>query len=142
MRLMQYTYSINNFIICLQSTKLHDGPTNQPYIAAKKNISALRLFIIKDILNIKEKSKQEKIRLRNIIQSYSVNKKNYYNKLSNKYIIKFIYQYNQFYRYIKINKKTNQENLIQIISLTYIYTIYRLIKSYNPIYIYYLLTKK
>lgn len=147
MQLLKYTYFIKNFIICLQSNKVYNQTNKQININYKRNNLKFYqiLILIYNIISIKKKSKQQKCRLNNLLTYYKLKKEKSQKELISKYLQIFIYKYSNSYKCtVKNNEKfyRSQLNTIHIIALTYIYTIYKLIRSNKRIYLYGLLIMK
>lgn len=146
MKSFKHNYTIHNFIICLKSIKLYQTYTshiNKLYQKRTFN-SNQNLILINTILNIKTISKQKKYRINNIIKHYSSSAQKKHSLLFHKYIQNFTYQYKEqgkhnFENCVDIN--TKKKNVLHIIAFTYVYILYKVLNSKNPIYIYYHLTR-
>lgn len=147
MKSFKYNYTIYNFIICLKSIKLYQADTFHINKLYQKKIfnSNQNLILINKILNIRKKSKEKKYRINNIIKHHSSSAQTKHSLLFHKYIQNFTYQYKEQSKYnfehcVNINTKKN--NVIQTVAFTYVYILYKLLNSKNPIYIYYYLTRQ
>lgn len=85
------------------------------------------------ILKINHDSLPEKMRLNYILRSYSLSNQNINAILIKKYIQKFSYEY---IKHHKLNTSQKKQNILIKVALTYIYTIYKLLKSQHPLFIY------
>jgi len=146
MQSFKYNYVVSNFIICLKSIKLYSPKIFHLDKFHQKNIFKYSpiLISINTILNITKISKNEKYRINNIIQSFSLYAQIKHTIVAYKYIQQFKYQYKKHSKYkfepfINLDKK--QTNTINTIAFTYIYILYKILNSKNPLFIYYYLTK-
>lgn len=129
MRSFKSKYSIRNGIISLKSTKLD-----------KRYLSKFNLIIglIENILEIRMFTGRRKYRINYILTEYSIYKKTKNRTILNKNIEKFTYSYRQYYT----NSLTGflyKKGLyvMKCILLTYMYLVYKLLSSRNPVFIYY-----
>lgn len=131
----KYKYSTHNFIICLKSIKIHQEINTLKYIP---NLHQF-LIVIYTILKIRTQSIQKKLRLHYIITNYSFYAQRKHNLLIYKYVQKFTHEYKKYMLVLHVNKK--RKNIIYTMACTYIYILYKLLKSKNPLFIYYFLIK-
>lgn len=144
MALLKYNYSINNLVICLKSAQIGGQLTNEREIISQQSPNAFYYTLAPTILHLNRKTLQEKLRIKYILKSYSSGKTNGSLSVLDKYKHKFKYNFCRFHSYImppNIYKKKPFFHAFELIPLTYLYIIYKLIKSKNPIYIYMRLIK-
>jgi hypothetical protein len=147
MQLLKYKYLINNFMICLKSNRLFKQAVYQVNTSYQRNNFKFHhiLLLVYNTINCRKESKQEQYRLNDLLNNYSFKKNKLNKKLTSKYLQIFAYKYSKSYKHtFKKDHNTYRSQLrtINIIALTYIYTIYKLIKSKQKIYTYGLLIMK
>ena len=137
MKLLTPLYSIRNFIICLESAKMSSledyylepiFTTHWPYIHVK---------ILKTIMSFKKTPYKEKYKFKYLLSSYvlPLNKKNH--NINKKYTQRFTYNHLKFYKDIPVYDKERKDKTIWVIkrqALIYIYLIYKILQSKNPVY--------
>lgn len=146
MKSFKYNYTIYNFIICLKSIKLYQTDTFHIHKLYQKKICKPNqsLISINTMLNIRKVSKQKKYRIHNIIKHFSSSAQKKHSTLFHKYIQNFTYQYKEQSKYNFdncVNIKTKKKSIIHTVALTYVYILYRILNSKNPLYIYHYLTQ-
>ena len=138
MLLLKQKFSIYNFIICLKSLKL--------YKFIKVNVPQLHnsqlyyhpLLAMRNILEIHNINPKEKSRLVEIIIKNSSYSNKRHNTLIYQYIKKFTHEHRTYYK--KSHNEYDKKQLnIHTIAYIYLYTVYRLLKSKNPLYIFFYL---
>ena len=138
MPLLKYKFSIYNFIICLKSLKLYKFiKVNVPKLY-KHQLYYHILLAIRNILETHNINPKEKSRLVEIIINSSSNSNKKHNTLTYKYRKKFKHEHRTCYKKSPNEYNKKQPN-IQAIAYIYIYTVYRLLKSNNPLYIFFYL---
>lgn len=147
MKSFKCNYTEYIFIICLKSLQLYKTSFLHIHKLYQKNTlnPGQSLISINTILNIRRISRQKKYRINNILKNYSSHTKAEYNTLYYKYIQNFKYQYKKRKPYnLKyfIDIKTKKKHIINNMAVTYIYILYKLLNSNNPLYIYYFLTQQ
>ena len=147
MKSLKDNYKTHNFITCLKSIKLYDIDISHAYKLHQKNILkySQSLISISIILKIRTISKQKKYRINNIIKSQSSYTQKKQRILAHKYIQNFTYQYTkqkEGHLEYSTNINTNKQNKMNIIAFTYIYILYKLLNSKNPLYMYYYLIQQ
>lgn len=132
-------YNLITYLRSLKLTYINTLQKQQRYSTNKQQKTEIFNYICL-ALNSK-KILQINSRIKCILISYtcSLNKsiKNY--SIFSKYFQSYLYTYKQqkkLYLKVYMNKKTNIEYPISLISLNIIYIIYKLINSKHPIYIY------
>lgn len=146
MSILQYKYSRHTFINCLKSLKIQCSKAFLIFFFKKQNIIKNTTFFISTstIIYVNKIAIEEKNRIQYIITNYSVYQKIKYNVLTHKYIDKFIYEYIKYHKYFLskfINLNMTEWKSIKVIALVYVYTIYKLVNTKNPFFIFFHLIK-
>ena len=147
MQPFKYKYSIHNFIICLESIKLYQLNYYHLQKLHQKDIfhSNKILLSIYTIVDINVKTKNEKYRIYNILRNYSLCINNQNKIFFHQYLQRFTYKYKKYHKHNLnkiINKSKKLQTFLRIISLTYIYIIYKFLNTKTPWFIYYKLIQR
>lgn len=136
---IKYKYSRYSFNICLQANELNQHKNTTLILKyPEKRIEAFQIiFTAYSTLKTNNISSKEKIKLTYILSHYLLSSCKRKNLIINKYIQKFIYRYNKHYNHAIIISNEKKQATVYLIALIYLYTIYKLLKSKNPLFTYF-----
>ena len=142
MLIFRNRYSFTCFNICLKSINSNVFITSYFYPLHRPDTMYKKIRCINTILRIENMKLKQKIRFNFLLNNYSLYHTNKYSLLIYKYKAKFQYLYKTYYKSKLSFKGTTQkryQTFIAIKARTYLYTVYRLLNSKYPLFIFYYL---